>query len=454
MITVYIPNNFIPERTYAVRTLLTHYCGVPVEIIIKEGIAAYELRWEDKSIIIADASFSSVPIGKTYIDKVYLPHKIVQTTSLGFEEIVMLYGKEHLEISRDSIKCGADLFAGAFFMLTRWEEALGLKKDQHHRFPANEAKIVKEGFILRPIVDEYTSLLRDWLHNLHYPLNEATEGYRIVPTCDVDIPYYWRSKPAWKALGGRLLKHWNLIESIKDYSAYKAVQTQKDKDPFDTFDYLMTLAEKNGNRFQFNFIGGGNSKFEGYYKIDDPQIKALMVHMKGRGHTIGVHPSYDTYLDTAKIKEERKAVEASVGMTISKSRQHYLRFAVPDTWKRLSEAGIAEDSTLGYAAEPGFRCGTCKPFPVFDIHQREQLSLIERPLLIMDVSFRMYKHLSIAESIKLCENIIAQVKKHHGELVILWHNSNLSEIDGWERWNEVLENLFGDFDSAHFGYAQ
>ena len=61
----------------------------------------------------------------------------------------------------------------------------------------------------------------------------------------------------------------------------------------------------------------------------------------------------------------------------------------------------------------------------------------------MDVSFRMYKNLSIAESIKLCENIIAQVKKHDGELVILWHNSNLSEIDGWEGWNEVLENLMG-----------
>jgi hypothetical protein len=62
----------------------------------------------------------------------------------------------------------------------------------------------------------------------------------------------------------------------------------------------------------------------------------------------------------------------------------------------------------------------------------------------MDVSFRMYKNLSIAESIKLCENIIAQVKKHDGELVILWHNSNLSEIDGWEGWNEVLENLMGE----------
>ena len=90
----------------------------------------------------------------------------------------------------------------------------------------------------------------------------------------------------------------------------------------------------------------------------------------------------------------------------------------------------------------GFRCGTCKPFPVFDIHQREQLPLIERPLLIMDVSFKMYKKFSIQESIALCETIKAQVKKHNGELVILWHNSSLSEIDEWDGWEEVLESLF------------
>ena len=444
MINVYIPNNFIPERTYAVRTLLTHYCGVPVEITVKEGITAYELRWEDKSMIIADDFFGRIPEGKSYIDQAYLPEKMVETVSLGFDGIVMLYGKEHLEISRDRIQCGVDLFAGAFFMLTRWEEAIPTEKDLHHRFPAAKSQVVRNGFILRPIVDEYSILLQSWLRSTGYLFPKTTSTYSIIPTCDVDIPFYWRSKPVWKALGGRLLKHWNLIESVKDYSDYKRVKNVKEKDPFDTFDYLMSLAEKNGTRFQFNFLGGGKTKYEGYYKIDDPQIKALMEQMISRGHSIGVHPSYETYQDASKIKEEKEAVEASAGVAISKSRQHYLRFAVPDTWKHLAEAGITEDSTLGYAAEPGFRCGTCKPFPVFDIHQRHQLSLIERPLLIMDVSFRMYKNLSIAESIKLCENIIAQVKKHDGELVILWHNSNLSEIDGWEGWNEVLENLMGE----------
>lgn len=448
MLAVYIPNSFVPERTYAVRTLLTDYCGVPVEINVKDGITAYELKWEDKSVIVADDFFGRIPEGKTYIDPAYLPNKIVETASLGLEGIVVLYGEEHLETSRDQLHCGVDLFAGVFFMLTRWEENLDMQKDLHGRFPASSSSIVKAGFILRPVVDEYASLLCSWLRSLGFSLPEREVGYTIIPTCDVDIPFYWRSKPVWKALGGRLCKHWNLFESIKDYAAFKAVQTQNVKDPYDTFDYLMTLGEKNGTRFQFNFIGGGKTKFEGYYTIDDPQIKALMAEMKSRGHYIGLHPSYNAYNDSSLIEQEKRAVEASAGVSISKSRQHYLRFALPETWRHLAEAGIAEDSTLGYAAEPGFRCGTCNPFPVFDIHQREQLPLIERPLLIMDVSFRMYKNLSIQESIALCETIKAQVKKHNGELVILWHNSNLSEMDGWEGWKEVLECLLDRFDYA------
>ena len=442
MISVHIPNSFIPERTYAVRTLLTHYCGIPVEIVVDQYSSQYELKWDNKSIVIADDFFGKIPEGKSYAEEAYIPKNIVEASSVGFENIPILFGKEQLEITRDRIVCHADLFAGVFFMLTRWEESLGKHKDLHDRFPASDALVVKEeGFILRPIVDEYASLLRNWLLAIGYILLEKSPTYKVVLSCDVDIPYYWRSKPLWKNLGGRLLKHWNIISTVSDYKSFRKVKSSSVKDPYDTYDYLMDLAEKSGNKMQFNFIGGGKTKFEGYYQIDEPHIRALMQHIIARGHHIGLHPSYDSYMDGLMMKQEKAAVAASAGISVVRSRQHYLRFSVPETWQKLAAAGIIEDSTLGYAAEPGFRCGTCKPFPVFDIHLREQLPLMERPLLIMDVSFRMYKNLTKEESIKLSDKIKEEVKKHNGELVVLWHNSNLSELDGWGGWKEVLENL-------------
>jgi hypothetical protein len=301
--------------------------------------------------------------------------------------------------------------------------------------------VVKEGKILRPIVDEYAALLRYWLLTLGCPVQPPIQEYKVVPTCDVDIPYYWRSKSKWRLLAGRLRRDFNPIHLIKDWKESMEVRSGKKQDPYDQFDYMMNVAEPFDHRFQFNMIGGGQTRFEGYYNIGDPRIKALMQKMVGRGHTLGVHPSYDSFLDSSMMQKEKEAVSLHAGIPVKSSRQHYLRFEVPDTWRCLSEAGIGEDSSLGYAAEPGFRCGTCKPFPVFDIIQRKELPLMERPLLIMDVSLHMYKKYSIPESIALCQKIIDQVKKHNGELVILWHNSSLSELDGWKGWNEVLEFL-------------
>ena len=188
-------------------------------------------------------------------------------------------------------------------------------------------------------------------------------------------------------------------------------------------------------------IGGGETKFEGYYSISDQHIISLMESFQRRRHQVGLHPSYNAFNDPRKLDKERMAVEKFSGQTMKASRQHYLRFAVPATWKHLHNAYIQSDSTLGYAAEPGFRCGTSNPFTVFDIHQQIELPLIERPLLIMDVSFRFYKGFTIEESIAYCEKIIAEVKKHNGELVFLWHNSTLSEQDGWEGWDRVFKFL-------------
>lgn len=438
MLQVFIPDTFIPERSYIVRTLLQHYCSVDIEIIPKHKSDQYELVWDDKSIIVQDHFFGNISEGESYLQLKYIPEKIIPTQSLGLDHILLLYGDEHLEISRDKIVCHTDLFAGAFFMLTRWEEAVIEDKDAHERFPAANALVVKSGQILRPVVDEYIALLRYWLLTLGYPLKADTAEYKVVPTCDVDIPYYWRSKPKWKIIAGGF-RH--PLHFLKDIKQSKAVKHGIQKDPYDQFDYLMTLAEKADNRFEFNMIGGGRTRYEGYYNISDENIKSLMKEMSSRIHRIGAHPSYNSFKDASVMKTEIDAISKSSGLVISSSRQHYLRFEVPDTWRCLTEAGIKTDSTLGYAAEPGFRCGTSKPFPVFDIHQRKELSLIERPLLIMDVSFRMYKKLTIEQSIALSQKIIEQVKKHNGELVFLWHNSSLSEIDGWEGWNKVLEYL-------------
>lgn len=301
--------------------------------------------------------------------------------------------------------------------------------------------MVKSGFILRPVVDEYTALLKQLLARIGYPVPADKATYKVVPTCDIDIPFFWKGRPLWKTLTSRSLARRHPFSLWKDYQEYQSVKNGYQTDPFDTYDDLMSLAERHNLTMTFYVIGGGQSEYERFYHVSQPHIRDLLKKITARGHRIGLHPSYHAWQDGDVIRAEKEGLEEACGYEVTVTRQHYLRFGVPKTWQALHEAGMQEDSTMGFAAEPGFRCGTSRPFPVFDIRQRRTLPLVERPLLIMDVSLRWYKKMAPAEAKTYCNNIREQVKHHQGDFVWLWHNSNLSPIDGWQNWREVMEAL-------------
>jgi len=439
VISVTIPNNFLPERTYAVQVVLRHLLHLPVTITPSAQARDYVIQWGGKTVVIEDGFFGKLAAGQVYRDAAFIPGQVSEAGATDLKRIIRIFGEDRIHFLPDRIECGVDLFAGAFFMLTRWEETLPFKPDAHGRYPADLALAVRSGFIRRPVVDEYAALLAEWLRSFGYPV--PIQSFRVVPTCDVDHPNYWPDHGAWRKWLGYFRRTLNLRGTLDEIRQSKAVRRGLATDPFDRFDYLLDAASATGTRFTFYFLAGGQTRYDARYKIGDPAIRKLIDHVRQAGHSIGLHPSYDAGQDEAYIAAERSALEQVTGQAITASRQHYLRFSVPETWRRLAAAGIREDSTAGYAAEPGFRCGTCKPFPVFDVVKREVLDLIERPLLVMDVSLRWYKQLAIPGALALCREIKDQVRKHDGEFVFLWHNSNLSEVEGWSGWTTVFEYL-------------
>ena len=61
-------------------------------------------------------------------------------------------------------------------------------------------------------------------------------------------------------------------------------------------------------------------------------------------------------------------------------------WSTPETALHLEAAGIAYDTTLGFADRAGFRCGTCHEYPMFDIETKRILNLRQRPLILMEAS--------------------------------------------------------------------
>ena len=105
---------------------------------------------------------------------------------------------------------------------------------------------------------------------------------------------------------------------------------------------------------------------------------------------------------------------------------------------------MQSDSTMGYSEVPGFRCGTCYDFPVFNILTRKRLKLREMPLLLMERSLTHYMSLEPDIAKAEAEKIFREVEKYRGNFVFLWHNSTLFSEE-FKKYRFIFEQIFDGF---------
>jgi Family of unknown function (DUF7033) len=358
----------------------------------------------------------------------------------GVDALPMLFGwplvaDRAWDRSADGIRLAPDVFGTAFFLLSRYEEVARPVRDARGRFPASASILAAEDLLGRPVVDELVDLLWAALQTLWPDLRRPTTAFRLRLTHDVDDPWSSVGQHAGDvvhAIVGDLVRRrdpdlaWRRVRGIVD-----ARRGRFDRDPFDTFELLMATSERHGLQGTFYFLAGnepGEPDFR--YRIDHPRIIELLRQVHERGHAVGLHASYDSYRSPERIEHEFAALRAACRVAGFEQptwgvRQHYLRFEAPATWRAHEAAGFEHDSTLGYAEAVGFRAGTCREYPLFDVLAGRPLRLRERPLLVMDVTMLGYLAMDPVSAATLATSIVETARRHAGDAVVLYHNSTL-----------------------------
>jgi len=326
-----------------------------------------------------------------------------------------------------------DIFGSAFFMLTRYEEYVSFMPDSHGRFAGVHLLAAKEGFLHRPIIDEYVEILWEVLIRTWPGLSRRLHNYRVQLSHDVDHfsaaieieQIHWL-----RSCAGDIILRRNPLLAARRFLARYTYEILPGIDPYNSYDWLMNISEKYGLQSAFYFLCQKNDSRR--YNIEGPRLRKLIRRIFDRGHEIGYHASYVSYMDPYITKEEfelllRVAEEEGVRQNIWGARQHYLRWRNPITWQNLNRAGCHYDTTLGFADLIGFRCGTSHEFKVFDLQERKPLNLIERPLIVMDQVLLNQKHQKLTEQQLInCIEYYAQTCRHYGGVfTLLWHNSTL-----------------------------
>ena len=154
---------------------------------------------------------------------------------------------------------------------------------------------------------------------------------------------------------------------------------------------------------------------------------------------VGIHPSFGSNSKQGQLEKEISRLNAIIKREVRKSRQHFLKLSLPETYRNLIRNDIIEDYTMGFASQSGFRAGTCTPYYFFDLDEEKETALKIFPFQVMESTYKYYLKSTPEESIKEISEIIKEVKEVNGTFISLWHNESLSDTGEWEGWRRVYE---------------
>ncbi|HKK09299.1 MAG TPA: polysaccharide deacetylase family protein, partial [Bacteroidales bacterium] len=331
-----------------------------------------------------------------------------------------------------------DPFAASFYLLSRYEEYLPHKKDEHGRFHAHESIAWKNRFLKKPVVNIWAYHIKKILQKRFPGLKFKKRKFKFIPTYDIDIAFSYRSKGFVRTTGGYLNDlyrgQWkNLVLRTKAI-------TGASPDPYDTFSYQINLHKRFNLNAIYFFLFGNYSRYDKNISVNNKRYQHLIKHISDYAQ-VGVHPSYVSQDDFDQLKKEVSKLSTVLKREIKDSRQHYLRLDLPTTYRNLQALEITNDYTMGYAAEPGFRAGTCDPFYFYDLDLEIETKLRVHPFTIMDGTLIDYQKIKPQDAKQVIKPLIEEVKAVDGTFISLWHNHSLNPDSIYGNWREVYEEL-------------
>ena len=323
-----------------------------------------------------------------------------------------------------------DFIGLIFFMLSRIEERGASQTDVHERFLSTSSLSVCNGWLNIPVVDECARRVAQFIAGEKLL---SCSKYQVILTHDVDKlrGYHYFFEPIRYFIG-------DLIKRGKGISSFKRLLAYTSGEPWISIKSLMRLSEKYGLKSNFFFMGPTLEGMDSPYAITmRPLLKRVIKHVLDGGHNVGFHPGYLTFRNEKEFLKQKNSLEKLIGFGVSQGRQHVVRYDCSKTPKIWSDSGIKHDFTLFYPDKIGFRNGSCRSYYSYDLKNRRVLCLQQTATSIADFSLLdvRYNSYSVLEALSMCKPIIKTVRKHNGDLVILFHTHQMKtkQYDFYEK---------------------
>lgn len=437
--------DFVPKAQYALRMLLLPLNLEPVWVRrdrLEEGGLYYGT--DPVGLSAPVVAIRLLPETEQYFAQraAYDPAQVHWITWQG-ESWPMLFGTV----------ADPDGVASAFFWLSGWQEHTVVARDPYGRFPHAAALQARLGLTTRPAVEVYRAMLAARLAGAgvrFQPRQWAGRRWACCPTHDIDYLRKWRPGLVYREVVSHLLANGRqqpLSARLRRLRAFLADWLRPGDRYRAAFARLRAETLQRGGTATFFLKAEARSRYDVFYRLDDPWLRRQLQQLAADGFEVGLHPGFHSYRHPARLEQERARLAAVMPTPPRSVRQHYLRFDLPTTPRLQQQAGFQVDSTLGFAEHEGFRHATCQPFQVFDPVANAPLDLWEMPLCLMEAALFNRRHLSADQARATTTDLLRTVQRFGGVAVMLWHNTLWDELDhpGWgQHFLDTLDDAVQD----------
>ncbi len=336
--------------------------------------------------------------------------------------------------------------------------------DRHGRVPSSVNALVTRGM-------ERDVPVQHWADGLASTVGEAAgrrpvrvltpwpHGRRWVAavTHDLDVVAGWPLFTLWRSAELLRAREWRRCGAVVSAAARAVGQRPVERGVRD----LLEAEREVGVRGTWFVICGTPTpatwgRGDITYRLESTPGRRLLDLVQTGGHEIGLHGSFQTARDGARMQEERRRLSRMIGAPPAGVRQHFLRLRPGETHALMETAGFMYDATLGFSDRNGFRTGTADVVPALGGGARSALDTV--PLVWMDRAMSKYQHIEdpgawVDDGLELAETTRAV----GGLWVGLWHPNLvpalgfpdtpaalrrlLTTLAGWHPWFATLQEV-------------
>jgi len=369
-----------------------------------------------------------------------VPHPLLFETSITEQKIEVSQVNGRPCIFPTEGDLGFDILAASFYLLSRYEEYLPHDKDEHGRYSHKNSAAFKNGFLQRPLVNEWIDLLRSKLLERSPSLALPKKKFEFIPTYDIDEAWSFRNKPFMRSMGGKIR---DLLKGdLKRVRARSRVLHGKVIDPYDSYDWMDELHHFVPHlkpRYFFH-VAARNGKYDKNNLPGEREMRKLINRMVSR-YDIGVHPSWQSGDHPGLLKQETMTLQRISARKINSSRQHFIRFWLPQSFRRLIEAGVTDDYSMGYGTVNGFRASTSTAFYWYDLEKEETTLLLLHPFCFMEANSFFEQKYTPEQALEEMIYYREVIRAVNGTMITIWHNTFLGTDPLFQGWREVYQKF-------------